>query len=92
MATAPSTPRSAPASVPGQLSFGLRSFACEVEELTTVGARLRCADAVRPWSVVTLRIEPFGKFHGRVVWQRAGSMGLQFLDSARAVLERYGSA
>ncbi len=79
-------------STPGRVSSGTRSFACAVEQLTTVGAVLRCADKVRPWTVVTLRIDHFGLFHGRILWQRDDSMSLQFLDSARAVLERSGSA
>ena len=81
-----------PHSTPGRVSSGTRSFDCAVEQLTTVGALLRCADKVRPWTVVTLRIDHYGLFHGRILWQRDDAMSLQFLDSARAVLERSGSA
>lgn len=76
---------------PAVLSFGRASFGCEVEHLTSSGAILRCVDRVAPWTVVTLRIDRFGKFHGRVLWQRGDSVGLQFLDAARATIKRVAS-
>lgn len=77
---------------PALLSFGRATYGCEVEHLTSGGAILRCVDPVAPWTVVTLRIDQFGKFHGRVLWQRGDSVGLQFLDAARATIQRAASA
>jgi len=70
------------------LSFGRVTYGCEIAHLAPGGAILRCADPVVPWTVVTLRIDRFGKFHGRVLWQRGDSVGLQFLDAARATIQR----
>jgi hypothetical protein len=77
---------------PGILAFGRVSLACAVEHLTASGAILRCAEAVAPWTVVTLHIDQFGKFHGRVLWQRGDSVGLQFLDAARATIQQAARA
>src|SRR5215470_8424697 len=77
---------------PALLAFGRATHPCEVEHLTAGGAILRCAEPVAPWTVVTLRIEQFGKFHGRVLWQRGDSVGLQFLDAARATIRQAASA
>lgn len=74
------------------LSFGAASHPCQVEHLTAGGALLRCAQHVTPWTVATLRVEHFGKFHCRVLWQRADSIGVQFLDSARATIQLAASA
>src|ERR687887_96872 len=76
---------------PGVLSFGRAAYGCEVERLTASGAIVRCTDPVAPWTVVTLRIDQFGKFHGRVLWQRGDSVGLQFLDAARATIQQAAS-
>jgi hypothetical protein len=77
---------------PAVLAFGRFSLACAVEHLTAGGAILRCAEPVAPWTVVTLHIDQFGKFHGRVLWQRGESVGLQFLDAARATIQRAATA
>jgi hypothetical protein len=77
---------------PGVLSFGRAAYPCEVEHMTAGGAIVRCGDPVAPWTVVTLRIDQFGKFHGRVLWQRGDSVGLQFLDAARATIQRAATA
>jgi hypothetical protein len=77
---------------PAVLAFGRASLPCAVEHLTAGGAILRCASPVAPWTVVTLRIDQFGKFHGRVLWQRGDSIGLQFLDAARATIQRAATA
>lgn len=79
-------------STPALLSFGLANYPCAIERLTAGGAILRCADPVAPWTVVTLRIDQFGKFHGRVLWQRGDSVTLQFLDAARATIQQAASA
>lgn len=78
--------------VPALLAFGRATHPCEVEHLTAGGAILRCAGPVAPWTVVTLRIDQVGKFHGRVLWQRGDSVGLQFLDAARATIQRAATA
>jgi hypothetical protein len=77
---------------PALLSFGAMNYPCQVEHLTSGGALLRCAEPVAPWTVVTVRIDHFGKFHGRVLWQRGDSVGLQFLDYARAAIQLAATA
>jgi len=47
---------------------------------------------IRPWTVVTLLIENFGSFHGRVVWSRGERHGVQFFDAARSVIQRSAGA
>lgn len=77
---------------PGRVTSGPKDLACTVRDISVGGARVECAEQFRPWTVVTLNIENFGKFHARVVWVQAPEMGLQFLDTARAALQRASSA
>ena len=77
---------------PARVTSGPKDLACTVSDLSVGGARVECAEAFRPWTVVTLHIENFGKFHARVVWVQAPHMGLQFLDAARAAIQRAASS
>jgi hypothetical protein len=61
-----------------------------VIDMSVGGAQLALDETVRirPWTVVTLHIENFGSFHGRVVWSRGERHGVQFFDVARSVIQR----
>jgi len=73
---------------PGRVTSGPKDLACTVRDISVGGARVECAEQFRAWTVVTLHIENFGKFHARVVWTQPPFMGLQFLDAARAAIQR----
>jgi hypothetical protein len=78
----------------GRVAFGTLTFACEVFDMSIDGAQLALEQtvAIRPWTVVTLHIENFGAFHGRVVWSRGERHGIQFFDVARAAIRRAAAA
>ena len=78
----------------GRVTFGTLSFPCAVVDMSVGGAQLSLEQVVhiKPWTVVTLHIENFGAFHGRVVWSRGDRHGVQFFDVARAVFQRAATA
>ena len=77
---------------PGRVTSGPKDLACTVCDISVGGAKIECAETFRAWTVVTLAIENFGKFHARVIWVQAPHMGLQFLDAARAAIQRANSS
>jgi hypothetical protein len=83
-----------PAGYAGRVTFGTLSFPCAIVDMSVGGAQLSLEQTVviKPWTVVTLHIENFGAFHGRVVWSRGERHGIQFFDVARSVIQRAGSA
>lgn len=72
----------------GRLSFGAHEFPCTVLNISAGGAQLRLAQQVQAWTIATLQIDRFGKFHGRIVWQRGETIGLQFLEDPVLVTKR----
>lgn len=76
----------------GRLSFGATEHPCTVLNISAGGAQLHFAPPVAAWTIVTLHIERFGRFHARVVWQRGDKVGLQFLEDAVLVTKRIVSA
>jgi hypothetical protein len=71
-----------------RVTYGISSYSCTVIDMSVGGAQLELDEKIRPYTVVTLHIENFGSFHGRVVWSRGDRHGLQFFDVARAVIQR----
>lgn len=73
----------------GRVSFGVNEYPCTVLNISAGGAQIRAQGVnVEALTVVTLHIDRFGAFHARVVWQRAGKLGLQFLEDAVIVTKR----
>ncbi len=62
-------------------------YPCKVVDISSGGAKIGLADPPENGATVSLRIEPFGKIMGRVVWSGKDSAGVRFTDSAGEVGE-----
>lgn len=57
---------------------------CTVMDISRGGARLAMGPAVKVGQAVTLVVTGMGMFRGAVVWEEAGSLGIQFSEEGSA--------
>jgi len=71
----------------GKVEFGDYVFECQIWNISLGGAKIRVGLPLLPGSQVTLLLDRFGTFRGKVVWQDDRSLGLHF-DADPAIIRR----
>jgi hypothetical protein len=72
----------------GKIFVGPKEIDCTIFNISAGGAKVYVKSPLEHAAVVTLKIDRFGSFHGRVVWSNGDRAGIKFLDDARSVMER----
>lgn len=90
-------PRTA-ATLDGQVTINGARIACRLKDISSLGAKINCAEPLMAGADVTLSVGPFGTVKGLVAWSSQNDAGIKFTDSADKIeqiligLSSYASA
>lgn len=63
-----------------------QSYACEILNLSSGGAKLTFTQALEIGQKITLVLDPLGDFSGEVAWQTGSELGVSFCDDSEQTL------
>ena len=76
----------------GKIEFGDYVFDCQIWNISLGGARIRVGLPLLPDSDVTLILDKYGSFRGKVVWQDSQCLGLRFNADHNIIRRLFGDS